>query len=431
MKTASSESEDRDDEHVSREDNGPSPLPESDVSSGRFFNTAYFLLVIVAGVLSYVDRQMLALLVAEVRKDFYFSAAQYGYVVGVFSVAYSLSNPIWGYLIDRLGVRRSLGAAVAIWSAASALHSTINGITYLAVLRFFLGLAQGVTFPPAIRSATSVFPIQSRGRSVALAYAGGPLGAFVAPLVTAPLALAHGWRVAFTATGLAGLLWLGAWWFVGNKALIVEPEQNRKKSAGLMRIPRDKHSWGCAMTYALGGFPLAFVLNDGPLYLHLKHHIALSTMAQWFWLPPLGWGIGFIFWGWAYDTLSARGLSPASACRMLLLTAAFLGLPLVLVPWVSNVPTAVALMGLALFASPGFVTPTLAWATSTLPIGQTAFLTGLSAGLWSAVVALLMPILGHLFDIGRPGIAFVVTALLMPAALSVWLAIARNSKKSL
>lgn len=378
-----------------------------------------FLLVVAAGVLSYVDRQALPVLIVAVRGDCHISAEQFGYVVGAFSLAYSIANPLWGYLLDRFGLRPCLGIAVALWSAASALHSTVGTFLQLAVLRLTLGLAEGATFPAGVRAAASTFPAYSRGRGVALAYAGGPIGAIVAPFILAPLAVTFGWRWAFAVTGVLGILWLIPWYLrsSGNET----PHSKRATSSTMPTILRDRRAWSCVVAYALGGFPLAFVLNHGPLYLNLRYHVATATIAKLYWIPPLGWGLGFLFWGWAYDALDVRRGKPTRSCRTLLIfTTAWGMLPLAGVPFVSNVAVAVTLMGIALFATPGFVTLTLAWAGKVLPSDQIAFLTGIGAGCWSAAVALLMPPLGRLLDIGRFEYAFLIPTVLMLVACSFW-----------
>ena len=51
------------------------------------------------------------------------SAQSYGEIVSVFSIAYMIANPLWGAVLDYVGLRVGMIAAVAIWSVASTSHS--------------------------------------------------------------------------------------------------------------------------------------------------------------------------------------------------------------------------------------------------------------------------------------------------------------------
>ncbi|HEX2918034.1 MAG TPA: hypothetical protein VHN81_05915, partial [Edaphobacter sp.] len=48
------------------------------------------------GLLSYVDRSVLAILSPTILSALHLSATQYGYAILVFSLCYMVSNPIWG-----------------------------------------------------------------------------------------------------------------------------------------------------------------------------------------------------------------------------------------------------------------------------------------------------------------------------------------------
>src|SRR5258708_6593045 len=70
-------------------------------------------------LLSYVDRNVLALLSKMILDDTGLNAESYGLMISAFSVAYLVGNPMWGRALDRFGVRSGLALAVAIWTCAS------------------------------------------------------------------------------------------------------------------------------------------------------------------------------------------------------------------------------------------------------------------------------------------------------------------------
>src|SRR6266704_2966194 len=70
--------------------------------------------------LSFVDRQVLAVLSPTILRETGLSAQDYGNVVFFFFIAYTIGNPLWGSILDFVGLRIGMLAAVALWSGASA-----------------------------------------------------------------------------------------------------------------------------------------------------------------------------------------------------------------------------------------------------------------------------------------------------------------------
>src|SRR5262245_24719304 len=79
--------------------------------------------------LSYVDRQILAVLSPVILAETGLSAERYTEIVAAFSIAYSIANPLWGSVLDYLGLRIGMLAAVALWSFASASHAWVGSFS--------------------------------------------------------------------------------------------------------------------------------------------------------------------------------------------------------------------------------------------------------------------------------------------------------------
>src|SRR5882762_1464154 len=108
--------------------------------------------------LSYVDRQALAVLSPVILADTGMSAEHYAEVVSAFSIAYMLANPLWGSVLDYVGLRAGMLMAVALWSAASASHAWMSGFLGFAAVRTLLGFGEGATFPGGLRAAMDSLP---------------------------------------------------------------------------------------------------------------------------------------------------------------------------------------------------------------------------------------------------------------------------------
>src|SRR3954447_20499214 len=156
-------------------------------------------------LISYIDRNTLALLAPTILKDTGLTGEQYGFIISAFSVAYMVGNPVWGLILDRVGLRRGMLAAVSIWTVASASHALAGGLFSFGAARALLGFGEGATFPGGLRTATHTLPAWQRSRGIAIAYSGGSLGALITPLIITPIAQWFGWRKAFWFTGLIGL----------------------------------------------------------------------------------------------------------------------------------------------------------------------------------------------------------------------------------
>ena len=83
--------------------------------------------MLLVSLISYVDRSTLALLAPTILKETHLTGEQYGFIISAFSIAYMLSNPIWGWILDRVGLRRGMSAAVAWWTVASVAHAFAGG----------------------------------------------------------------------------------------------------------------------------------------------------------------------------------------------------------------------------------------------------------------------------------------------------------------
>lgn len=379
--------------------------------------------MMLVSLISYIDRIALALLAPTILRETRLSAEQYGWIISAFSVAYMLGNPAWGRALDRVGVRRGMLWAVSIWTMASAAHALASGFLAFAAARFALGFGEGATFPGGFRTAVQTLPPEKRSRGIALAYSGGSLGAIATPLIVTPVAAWLGWRGAFWFTGLVGALWLAGW------ALLSRRPDLRTSRAATTDPPdrpsfRDSRLWSFIAIYSLGGLPLAFVLYVAALYLGQALGKSQSEIGAVLWMPPLGWEIGYFFWGWVTDRFAAHGTS-AIRMRRLLGVMAALSLPLALTDSIRSFPLTMLLLFVSMFASGGFVIAAMAYATHAFSARNAGLIAGIGAGSWSASVAVVMPVFGRLLDRQSYGACFTVAALCPLAGYVVWLALAR------
>jgi ACS family hexuronate transporter-like MFS transporter len=160
---------------------------------------------------SYVDRQALAAVATKVRGELDISHAQYGALGSAFAAAYLVGAPLSGWLLDRLGARRGLVLAVAVWSAVAALHAAAISFATLLLLRVLLGLAEAPSFPGAMQAVRRSLSPARRSAGVGLLFTGSSLGSMVAAPLALYLASRYDWRAAFALIAMAGLAWIPVW----------------------------------------------------------------------------------------------------------------------------------------------------------------------------------------------------------------------------
>ena len=359
-------------------------------------------LLFAAMVFNYVDRQTLGLLKPTISGEMSWTNSDFANVVLCFQGAYALSYLVFGRIVDRFGARWGLGIAFAVWSASQILISGARGLGQFMLARAALGVGEAGAFPGAVKAVAAWFPQKERAFANGLFNAGTNIGAIVTPLAIPAITLAFGWRAAFVATGLAGLVWLPIWLLVYR-----EPRAHAKISAAeLAWIEQDqpaptveKMPWGRLLrlrqtwAYALGKFlsdPIfGMYLTWLPDFLGRRHGLNLKTFGLPLAAIYLFSDVGSVGGGWLSSHLLRRGWTVNRARKITLLVCALCATPVMLAGWVSNLWLAVAVISLAAAAHQGFSATLYALPADLLPRNAVGSTIGLG-GMLGAVGGMLM-----------------------------------------
>jgi MFS transporter, ACS family, hexuronate transporter len=368
-----------------------------------------------ASWLSFVDRQVLAVLSPTILRDTGMTAQDFGNVVFFFFIAYTLANPLWGTIIDYIGLRAGLLIAVALWSGASASHALMGSFAGFAFARALLGLGEGATFPGGLRTAVETLPANKRGRGIATSFSGGTIGAIVTPLVVVPIGLAYGWRTAFVLSGALGILFLAYWAAVAKPPYLPKTENKHKKIG--WPNPLEMRFWALVASYALPAISSGPILTIFPIYFSRALGVSQADLGNLLWMPPAAWGIGYFFWGWVADKFAPENPRPVGL--MILLT--ILALTFGLTTWTSSPMLGMLLMSLSIFVAGGFQMVALKANSFAFPRDKVAMMTGVASGGWSLVNAFLSPNIGRMFDQQQWSQAFWLVALCPAVGVIIWL----------
>jgi ACS family hexuronate transporter-like MFS transporter len=375
--------------------------------------------MLMVSFISYIDRNTLALLAPTILKETHLNAEQYGFIISAFSVLYMIGNPVWGRILDHFGLRVGMAVSVSFWTLSSAAHSLCGGFFSLAIARGALGFGEGATFPGGLRTVMQTLPPSQRSRGIAVAYSGGSLGSVITPLIVIPIALRWGWRAAFLFTGMIGAAWLLLWAFVSKRPEMRKPAVLHASGGPRLRF-RDLRAWAFMCLYAFGALPLAFVIYGAAIYLNQVVGKSQADIGKVLWIPPLGWEAGYFFWGTISDRMARAGRMNLRTLRTLLAALTLLSLPLAAAPFGQSYPLLLFQFFFAMFAAAGFIILSMAYATHTFSSGHAGLIAGLGAGSWSAMVALVMPALGRLFDLKQYNTAFACAALFPILGFVLW-----------
>ncbi len=376
----------------------------------------------LVSVLSYIDRNTLALLAPTILKDTHLSVTAYGWVVSAYSILFTIGNPAWGKILDRIGLRRGMSAAVSLWTLASASHAFASGFGGFAAARALLGLGEGAASPGGLRTVVQTLPASSRSRGMALTFSGGSAGAILTPIVMTPVAVAWGWRAAFWFTGLLGAVWV-LWWLIISRRedvrKIEAPDVHAVRDPARPRLS-DPRFWAYLLAYSLGALPLGFVTYSAAIYLSRALGESQKAIGAVLWIPPLGSEIGVFFWGWVADRMRGERLD---VVRRLLPVAMLLSLPLAATGLTRSFPLVMAHLFFAMFVASAFQILPLIYGTEIFSRAYAGYLGGVASGSYGAGLAVLMPLFGRLFDASRYNLAFALAALCPVIAYLCWRAI--------
>lgn len=311
-----------------------------------------FGVFVVSSTLNYLDRQLLATIAPLIMADLSFNQTGFGFLISVFSIAYAISSPVTGWLLDRVGVNRGMLAAVSWWSTAAVSTGFARGISGLALCRIGLGIGESAGVPAVGKLNGLYLKAEERALGAALNQVGLSLGLALAPLWIG-VAKAYSWRTPFVITGLFGFLWIPTWLivsraippFCGAPGFAASHAQHRPN----LRILRDRPLILVVIANVLWMGSYSLWSNWTTLYLINVHHVTLQQSARYVWIPPLISNLGGFFGGWMSLRWIKRAKEPVAARRNAVWVSAAGSLVTLLLPLAPDARIATAVISVSFF----------------------------------------------------------------------------------
>ncbi|MET0389334.1 MAG: MFS transporter [Polyangiales bacterium] len=181
------------------------PPSEFRVSEGYRQYVLWLLFAIY--VFNFADRSILAVLVQPIKAEFGLSDAQLGILGGLaFALLYSTLGIPLARLADRGNRVSIIAASLFTWSLFTGLTGFARNFTHLLLARIAVGIGEAGCSPPAYSLIADYFEKKRRATALATYSMGISGGVFLGFMVAAGIAQAYGWRAAFFALGLPGML---------------------------------------------------------------------------------------------------------------------------------------------------------------------------------------------------------------------------------
>jgi MFS family permease len=201
----------------------PTPPPAQSIPYPRPAYAWYVVVVLLlAYILAFVDREIIALLVPDIKESLQISDTQMSFLLGgAFAVFYTFFGVLIAWLADRGNRRWLIIIGVTFWSIMTAGCGLAQTYPALFLARVGVGAGEAALNPSALSMLKDYFPPDRIGRAVGLYTAGVSSGSGIAFIfggalypkikeagpVTIPwLGTYEPWQMMFIYVGLPGLL---------------------------------------------------------------------------------------------------------------------------------------------------------------------------------------------------------------------------------
>jgi MFS family permease len=346
-------------------------------SQGLRYGWYVTAVLMIAYTFSFLDRQILNLMVGPIEHDLGITDSQFAILTGgAFGIFYTLMGLPLGWLADRFSRKWIISAGIACWSLMTAACGFANTFAQLMLTRIGVGVGEATLSPSAYSMLADFFDKTRLPRAMSVYTCGIFIGAGTSMILGgvvvgaaqssginfAAVGIAHPWQLVFVLVGLPGLA-LAAW-----LATLREPTR-RDHGADSARAAQASGALGPGLR-ELGRFLASYPRMSFALFVGSALFSILGYTDAWYpelFIRTWGWSakqsgmvngaasliagpLGLLFAGWYSSRLLARG--KLDAClRLTALGAVGITLPAVLMPLAPNA----AVMALCLLPLKFFV----------------------------------------------------------------------------
>lgn len=343
-----------------------------------------FVIFCVAGIFNAMDRPIIAILKPDMSADFGWTDKDFGDLGFYTQVAAACSFLFTGWLVDRLGVRRSMIAGITAWSLAAMAHGWAITMAHIVTARVGLGATEAVQTPLTIKTVATLFEPNKRSLAFGVGTAIASVGTISLPFFIPLLAETFGWRGALIFGGVAGFVALAAWLILArgikfDDAAEDETLDYNDDAAPYGPILRERRTWAICVAKAISDATwwfIGFWLAD---FYRKQFGLTTQELAVPLAIAFAGSALGALFAGWISTRLLELGWSVNRVRKSVMLVSALIVTPLPLVLNLNSFWPVAVMMGVVMAGHQGFSLSIFATITDVVPRAKVGRVTAFGA----------------------------------------------------
>ncbi len=169
----------------------------------------WYVLIVMMMVyaINIADRYVMSTVLEPIRVELHLTDGGIAFLTGVSLALFyvTLGIPL-SWVADRYNRRNLLAASLVAWSAMTALCGLSRGYTQLLLARIGVGVGEAGGTPACNSIVADYFPANRRPMAMTVFALGAPIGAWLGADMAGAVANAYGWRAAFLALGVPGVI---------------------------------------------------------------------------------------------------------------------------------------------------------------------------------------------------------------------------------
>jgi ACS family hexuronate transporter-like MFS transporter len=322
-------------------------------------------LITIGTLFNYLTRNLLGYAAPTLKADLGITELEYSWVTGFFQAGIML-QPLAGYVLDIVGLKRGFGLFALLWAIITMLHGLVTSWPLLAGLRGLMGVAEGSAQPGGMKAVAEWFPAKERGFAGGFYNIGASFGSMLAAALLGWAVMVHGWQLAFVVAGGLALVWVALWFrffysprqhprLSPEELQYIESGQESHLAATTAKPPlgsllRQRNVWGIAIPRLLADPTWGTLSFWVPLYFSTERGLDLKQTLLFSMLPFVTADIGCLTGPTIALWLQKRGLGLINARRWAFTVGALLMTGMMFVGRVESAYAALALLCLGGFA---------------------------------------------------------------------------------
>lgn len=391
---------------------------------------ALFTTLCVAGVFNAMDRPIIAILKPDMMADFGWTDSDFGDLAAVTQFSAAFAFLFTGWLVDRLGVHRSMQVGATAWSLAAMAHGWAMTTWHVVAARVGLGVTEAVQTPLTIKTVATLFEPNRRSLAFGFATLLAGAGTIAMPFVIPALALAVGWRGALVAGGIGGFISLVAWmWLARGLSQLREAHLPTTQPdpaddpSHYGPILRNRKTWAIVVAKALSDMTWWFINFWLADYYRKEFGLTTLELAIPLAIAFAGSGLGALLAGWASTRLLEHGWSVNRVRKTVMLISALVVAPLPLVLELNSFWPVAIMMGVVMAGHQGFSLSIFSTITDVVPNAKVGRVTAFGAFMGNMGGVVISLITGRVLDAGFgfvPLFVFAASSYLIALAWFQW-----------